>query len=743
MSFKKLSAAALLSAVLCTAGAGHADEGELSPDFGTDGVTSIGIPNLEAGSVRLAMAPDGKLVLAATIAGTGGHDLLIARLTGGGALDGAFGSGGTVTLDLGGDDRASGIVVDPWGRVVVSAMRVKAGVTEIGVQRFDGTGTLDPTFDGDGRRILSFGGASTAGGVTIDLVGRILVAGTRTNESGSTMAVTRLLPDGSFDESFDGNGKRIVDFGLANGTQSDGAAVAVGDDARITVVGTRRTATSSDVALARTLDDGTFDTAFGGNGKMDFDFGGADEGRAIAISPDARLLIAGVRHGSGDDFAIAALRPDGTPASGFDGNGKRIIDFGADEIAESIGVLPDGRIVAAGTRSSPTGTGFAVTRLLVDGTLDLASDNDGKARFAPGTGDGVATGLAIQPGGRIVAAGSADAGGTVALLAAAFESWMVLPTGVLEIPGGGSAQSGIGLVSGWTCAASRVAVRIDGQAPITAAHGTPREDTGASCGGATDNGFGLLFNWALLGDGVHVVRAFADGVEFARSTFSVTTFGVPFLRDVTGSFVLNDFPSVGTAVEIGWQQAAQGFVVGEVAAPAGVTGGSRGSGLGSGSEPGARLADESRRSQGLARSAATAPGVLEIPQAGAATSGIGLISGWLCEAGRVEVEIDGTTLLPAAYGTARDDTASTCGDVDNGFGLLFNWALLGDGPHTLRALADGVEFGRVAIEVSTFGVPFLRGATGRFDLAGFPTPAETTTVEWSEPRQGFVVTAVE
>ncbi len=724
MRCPRLAAAALLGALLCAGGPSHAAEGELSRDFGTEGVTSIGIPNLDAGSVRLAMAPDGKLLLAATIAGTGGHDLLIARLTGGGALDGAFGEGGTVTLDLGGDDRASGIVVDPWGRVVVSATRVKAGVTEIGVQRFDGTGTLDPTFDGDGRRILSFGGASTAGGVTIDLVGRILVTGTRTNESGSTMAVTRLLPSGEFDESFDGNGKRIVDFGLASGNESEGAAVAVGDDARITVVGTRRTTTSSDVALARTLDDGTLDTAFGGNGKMDFDFGGADEGRAIAISPDARLLIAGVRHGSSDDFAIAALRPDGTPASGFDGNGKRIIDFGADEIAETIAVMPDGRIVAAGTRSSPTGTGFAVTRLLVDGTLDLAFDNDGKARFTQATGNGLATGLAIQPGGRIVVAGTTDTGGTIALLAAAFESWMVIPTGVLEIPGGGSAQSGIGLVSGWVCAASRVAVRIDGQAPLTTAHGTPREDTGSSCGGETDNGFGLLFNWALLGDGVHVVRAFADGVEFARSTFSVATFGVPFLRNATATFVLNDFPATGTAVEIAWQQAAQGFVVGEVVAPAAVAGGPRGS-------------------RDLARSAATAPGILEIPQAGAATSGVGLISGWLCDAGRVEVEIDGATLLPAAYGTARDDTAATCGDVDNGFGLLFNWALLGDGPHTLRALADGVEFARVAIEVSTFGVPFLRGATGRFDLAGFPTPAETTTVEWSEARQGFVVTAVE
>lgn len=37
------------------------------------------------------------------------------------------------------------------------------------------------------------------------------------------------------------------------------------------------------------------------------------------------------------------------------------------------------------------------------------------------------------------------------------------------------------------------------------------------------NHFVLPFNWNLLGDGTHTVRALADGVEFDRATFTVTT----------------------------------------------------------------------------------------------------------------------------------------------------------------------------------------------------------------------------
>src|SRR5215475_7344904 len=75
---------------------------------------------------------------------------------------------------------------------------------------------------------------------------------------------------------------------------------------------------------------------------------------------------------------------------------------------------------------------------------------------------------------------------------------------------------------------------------------------------------------------------------------------------------------------------------------------------------------------------------LENPQPNSFQSGIGVISGWVCDAQRIDIELDGVR-TQAAYGTARGDTISVCGDSNNGFGFLFNWNLLGAGVHTVKA----------------------------------------------------------
>jgi hypothetical protein len=131
-------------------------------------------------------------------------------------------------------------------------------------------------------------------------------------------------------------------------------------------------------------------------------------------------------------------------------------------------------------------------------------------------------------------------------------------------------------------------------------------------------------------------------------------------------------------------------------------------------------------------------GRLENPGHGAFVSGIGLISGWVCTANRVEIEMNGV-ILQASYGTSREDTRPVCGDANNGFGLLFNWNLLGDGVHRLRALADGVAFADVTFLVTTLGTQFLQGASGTHRLADFPRTGDAVTVQWQESAQNFVI----
>ena len=284
-----------------------------------------------------------------------------------------------------------------------------------------------------------------------------------------------------------------------------------------------------------------------------------------------------------------------------------------------------------------------------------------------------------------------------------------LVVGYLGNPGPDSFQSGVGVLSGWVCAADTVEIELNG-AVQTAAYGTERLDTAAACGD-TDNGFGLLFNWNLLGDGEHAVVAFVDGIELARTTVTVTTLGAEFLRDVEGSCTVPDFPSVGETVTVEWQESKQNFVIASGVAPAGEN-----------------------------RAGATAVGSLENPGPDSFQSGIGVLSGWVCEAEAVELEIGHTGRQVAAYGTERLDTQAACGDTNNGFGLLFNWNLLDDGEHEVVAYVDDEELGRTTVRVTTLGEEFLRGAEGECVVEDFPTVGETVTLAWQQNQQNFVIT---
>ena len=131
----------------------------------------------------------------------------------------------------------------------------------------------------------------------------------------------------------------------------------------------------------------------------------------------------------------------------------------------------------------------------------------------------------------------------------------------LEIPGPNSIQSGIQLISGWKCEATGpLTIRFDGGNAIPLLYGSERGDT-RKPEGPCDNantGFIAIMNWGNLGDGEHTAVVYDNGVEFDRSTFTVVTTGVEFLRDVTGSGTAT--LSNGQRATLEWSEASQGFV---------------------------------------------------------------------------------------------------------------------------------------------------------------------------------------
>ena len=140
---------------------------------------------------------------------------------------------------------------------------------------------------------------------------------------------------------------------------------------------------------------------------------------------------------------------------------------------------------------------------------------------------------------------------------------------------------------------------------------------------------------------------------------------------------------------------------------------------------------------GLVLTSTLAPAaVLESPAAGATVSGIGFISGWKCDAEDISVSIDGGIPVFVAMDLSRGDTRGVChGEDENGFVLQINWALLGDGVHTIVAYDDQTEFARSTFTVTSTGEEFIQGAEAEVVLDDFPRKGESTLFVWNQSTQ--------
>ncbi len=154
---------------------------------------------------------------------------------------------------------------------------------------------------------------------------------------------------------------------------------------------------------------GALDPTFGIGGEVTTDFGGSDSAQAVAIQSDGKILAAGLS-GAGD-FALARYNADGSLDPSFGSGGKLTTDFGGFDAASALAIQPDGRIIAAGRDGSGE---FAVARYNADGSLDSTFGSGGKLTTDFGGFD-VALGVALQADGKIVAVGGGGSGSDFAL----------------------------------------------------------------------------------------------------------------------------------------------------------------------------------------------------------------------------------------------------------------------------------------------------------------------------------------
>lgn len=401
---RRLLALAAALAALALVSVAHG-AGGLDASFDGDGKATTDFFGSIDVAEGLAVQADGRLVTAGrAFGGSSNHyQFALTRHHADGSLDSTFDGDGKVTTDVGPfSDQATAVAIQADGKIVAVG-QVGGASFDFGLVRYLSDGSLDTSFDGDGKVITDFlsNSEDTAFSVALQADGKIVVAGYSIGQSGPggfNFALARYDPNGSLDTSFDGDGKLTTDFGGFN----DGAfAVAIQADGKIVAAGS--SVSSAVFALARYDGDGSLDSTFDGDGKVTTDVTstGFESAEAVVLQTDGKIVAAGK---SDNDFALARYSANGSLDTSFDGDGTVLTGFasGSGDAAFSLALQPDGKIIAAGASDSD----FALARYLTSGVLDAAFDADGKVvtDIASGSND-AAYSLALQPDGKLVAAG--------------------------------------------------------------------------------------------------------------------------------------------------------------------------------------------------------------------------------------------------------------------------------------------------------------------------------------------------
>jgi uncharacterized delta-60 repeat protein len=332
------------------------------------------------------------------------------------------------------------------GKILTAPLSAQP-IFQSSIQRQNFDGSTDTTFGVDGLASLEIGdGRNTVvTSMALQPDGKILVAGgsydssplndplVESNvdaqvapglfETPASPFVLRLLVNGTLDTSFGDHG--VISYELPSLVEGYATQVIVQHDGKIVIAGKFATL---DIELGSSRD---FVMRFLADGELDQSF--ADEGIRIGIDlltpaqwihkifqqPDGRLVLFGSRFGSeeeGHSAYLFRLETDGALDINYGTNGFLDLPFAAYSLGLQQAVMqPDNKIVTGRFVVMPVDADAPpifhteLLRVTADGILDSTFGENGIVKIGDDNESWQLFGLALQPDGKLVAAGAVTA----------------------------------------------------------------------------------------------------------------------------------------------------------------------------------------------------------------------------------------------------------------------------------------------------------------------------------------------
>lgn len=405
----------LMAQIILHPGIVFGQDGILDVGFSADGMVTTTFDEVQEQGNAVAIQADQKIVVAGYAFVTSSIDFALCRYNTNGTLDPTFGVGGKVNIDfMGQDDEASSIVMQADGKMIVGGKTFDGTDEDFALIRLNTDGTLDPSFGVMGYVVTDYSGGDES------ITGLVLQADEKIVASGNIFigtkdfALARYNSNGTLDNTFDTDGKVTTDFSFSNEVCH---GIALQPDGKIVLTGSTYIGMNSDLALVRYNSDGSLDNTFDSDGKVVTDIANDhDAAIDIVVKDGNKLVVVGNTMVAIDkaSFAVIQYNLDGTLDNTFDTDGIVITEVQSytgvgytEETANKVRIQSDGKIVVGGyTHFNYANYDFALVRLHADGTLDNTFDFDGRltTNFGGFSGDMIQD-IAIQADGKIVAAG--------------------------------------------------------------------------------------------------------------------------------------------------------------------------------------------------------------------------------------------------------------------------------------------------------------------------------------------------